>query len=112
MENLAQQYKAKITFCPKYHCELNPIEGLWCFQKTFIRRRTNQTLNSLIRLYHESREEFIRKFLNNKLIKRFWLCIEAYKNKETYKVVLTKFFSGKSSGENKEHLKISNANLN
>ena len=27
LEILAEKYNVKIIFCPKFHCELNPIEG-------------------------------------------------------------------------------------
>ena len=30
LEVLASKYNMKIIYCPKYHCELNAIEGLWC----------------------------------------------------------------------------------
>ena len=28
LEVLAEKYGVEITFCPKFHCEINPIEGL------------------------------------------------------------------------------------
>jgi hypothetical protein len=40
---LAEKYCVKVIFCPKYHCELNPTEGLWCNQKQYIRKNTDQT---------------------------------------------------------------------
>lgn len=27
LDRIAQNFNAKIIWCPKYHCELNPIEG-------------------------------------------------------------------------------------
>ncbi|CAF1405131.1 unnamed protein product [Adineta ricciae] len=30
LETLALKYKVNVIFCPRYHCELNAIEGLWC----------------------------------------------------------------------------------
>ncbi|RNA08231.1 hypothetical protein BpHYR1_003934 [Brachionus plicatilis] len=38
LEILGTKYGIKVIFLPKYYCELNPIEGLWCYQKQFIRR--------------------------------------------------------------------------
>jgi hypothetical protein len=32
LEILAQKYGVKIIFCPKFHCELNPIEGTYFFE--------------------------------------------------------------------------------
>jgi hypothetical protein len=29
LENLAKKYEVNIIFCPKYHCEMNPIEGFY-----------------------------------------------------------------------------------
>ncbi|CAF0955980.1 unnamed protein product [Didymodactylos carnosus] len=50
LEQLAQKYNIRILFCPKFHSELNAIEGLWCHQKQFIRRNTDQTYNFQQRL--------------------------------------------------------------
>ena len=111
LESLAAKYKATVTFCPKYHCELTPIERLWCHQKSFIRKRTDQTYESLIRLYHESRENYVEKNINNKLIKRFWNCVEAYNSGLSYADILKTYFSGKSKAENKQHLVITNTNI-
>ncbi|CAF4180647.1 unnamed protein product [Rotaria sp. Silwood2] len=36
LEMLGTKYKVTIIYCPKYHCELNAIEGLWCNQKAFV----------------------------------------------------------------------------
>jgi hypothetical protein len=30
LTKLEEKYGVKIMFCPKFHCELNPTEGLWC----------------------------------------------------------------------------------
>jgi len=42
LERLARQYDVKIIWCPKYHCELNPIEGVWCDTKRFVRSNHEQ----------------------------------------------------------------------
>jgi hypothetical protein len=36
-----------VWFLPKYHCELNPIELLWCTAKRLLRSRLNGTIGSL-----------------------------------------------------------------
>jgi hypothetical protein len=47
---LAEKYGVKVIYGTKFNCELNPIEGLWCYQKCLIRRRTDQTFIRLISL--------------------------------------------------------------
>ena len=70
LTQLAESYKVKIIYCPKYHCELNPIEGLWCNQKCYIRKRTDQTFLRLLSLIDQSRNHFIEIQLNRKLLIR------------------------------------------
>jgi len=86
----------KIKYYPKFHCELNPIEGLWCNQKSYIRKRTDQTFLRLINLLEESRNHFEIIELNKKLIRRFWRCLSGYRNGDTYKDIMVKYFSGKA----------------
>ena len=62
-------------------------------------------------LLSESREHFVSIGLNMKLIRRFWNCLFAYKNGESYQEIMIKYFSGKSKGTNKSHTKISNRQL-
>ncbi|CAF1539185.1 unnamed protein product [Didymodactylos carnosus] len=45
LEMLGIKYKIKIIDCPKYHCEQNAIEDLWCNQKAFVRSRTDQSFD-------------------------------------------------------------------
>lgn len=111
LTHLAEKYGYKIIYCPKFHCELNPIEGLWCNQKCFIRKRTDQTFLRLLALMEESRRHFIQIELCSKLLLRFWNCLEGYKNNESYSQIITKYFSGQSKGKNKFHTKISNSQL-
>ena len=54
---------SKVIFCPKYHCELNPTEGLWCNQKQYIRKRTDQTFVRLHLLLVDSRVLFLKRQL-------------------------------------------------
>ena len=50
LNKLAEKYGVKIIFCPKFHCESNPTEGLWCNQKQYVRKRTDQTFVRLHKL--------------------------------------------------------------
>lgn len=111
LEVLAHKYNVKIIFLPKFHCELNPIEGLWCFQKGFVRCRTNQNFDRMVNLIYESREAFIEKNMNIKLWRRFWRCIYAYKKGFSYGDVLKTYFSGKSKEKAESHRKIYNTML-
>ena len=38
LEQMCEKYGVGIVWFPKYHCELNPIEGFWCYLKNFVRR--------------------------------------------------------------------------
>ncbi|CAF0857792.1 unnamed protein product [Brachionus calyciflorus] len=60
---------------------MNPIEGFWCFQKQNIRKSTNQTFDAMKKLMQSSRSEFIEKKVNNKIIRRFWRCLNGYKKR-------------------------------
>ena len=61
LEMLAVKYNVKIIYGPKYHCELNAIEGLWCHQKAFVRSRTDQSFDKMIKLISESRINFVER---------------------------------------------------
>jgi hypothetical protein len=69
---LAIKYNVKIIYCPKYHCELNAIEGLWCNQKAFVRSRTDQSFEKMIKLISDSRIHFVEREIALKLFRRFW----------------------------------------
>ena len=105
---LAEKYGVKIIYCLKFHCELNPIEGQWCSQKGYIRKRTDQTNIRLISLLNESRTNFIQSKLANKL---FWNRLHGYKNKKSYSEIIIQYFSGKSKGKNESHTKVSNSQI-
>ncbi len=57
---LAVKYKIKIIYSPKYHCELNATESLWCSQKAFVRSRTDQSFDRMIKLISESRTYLLK----------------------------------------------------
>jgi hypothetical protein len=42
LEKVANQYGVKIIWAPKFHCELNPIEGFWCDLKWYVRKYNDQ----------------------------------------------------------------------
>ena len=84
LDVLAEKYGVKIVFNPKFHCELNAIEGMWCNQKHYVRTRSNQKFDRMILLVEESRENFSKNGVYKKLIRRFWRSIEAYKKGATY----------------------------
>ncbi len=67
LENLAKKYDVKIIWSPKYHCELNPIEGFWCYSKGFVRKNNDQNFNELNNLIIASKEKFELSSLNAKL---------------------------------------------
>ncbi len=112
LEQLAGKYDVTIKFCPKFHCELNCIEGLWCSQKMYVRRKTDQTYNTMLKLIGESRENFRDKEIHLKLLRRFWKCLLAYRDGQSYAEVMKMFFSAKCEGTVKIHTRISNSNLN
>ena len=111
LEILGFKYNVKVLYCPKFHCELNPIEGLWCFQKKYVRYRTDQNYDTMIRLIYESRQDFVQKEIYAKLWRRFWRCINAYQKGVSYGDILTTYFSGKSKEKVETHRKIYNQNL-
>lgn len=109
---LAGKYNVKIVYCPKYHCELNAIEGLWCNQKAFVRSRSDQTFEKMIKLIADSRTHFAERQIALKLFRRFWRSIEAYSRGETYADVLKLYFSQLCKTAVQSHRRISNKNIN
>ena len=41
LETLARKYQVEVMFTPKFHCELNAIEGLWCHMKQYVRKMSD-----------------------------------------------------------------------
>ena len=111
LEKLALKYHVRIIFGPKYHCELNPIEGLWCAMKRYVRQRNDQTFPTMLALIPKSREDFQDKNLQLKLFRRFWRTLEAYNQGQSYIEVLKLFFSNLCVGDVVSHRKVTNANL-
>jgi len=111
LEILAEQYGIMILFWPKFHCELNPIESVWCFIKQFIRKRTDRTYDEMVRLIEEAKMQFSNNNLNAKLWRRFWQAINMYDQNLTYETII-KLLYGARTAENKAHRKIYNTLLN
>lgn len=76
--------------------------------KQFVRKRTDQTYHTMLKLIQESRTNFQQKEVQLKLFRRFWHCLEAYNQGKTYSEVLQLFFSSNCSGKIKTHRKITN----
>lgn len=110
LEKLAEEFGIKIVWCPKYHCELNPIEGFWCDLKQYVRKNNDQDFNKLNDLIIRAVEEFKEKNLNIKLWNRFWRIIDMYHNNSTYEEVLTHLFGSRSSPKTKSKKKITHFN--
>ncbi|CAF2033495.1 unnamed protein product [Rotaria magnacalcarata] len=81
LEQLADKYNVRIKFCPKFHCELNAIEGLWCHEKQYIRQKSDQTYATMLKLMVESRINFSDRQIHLKLLRRFWRSLKAYKKR-------------------------------
>ena len=111
LEKLAAKYQIKIIFNPKYHCELNPIEGLWCSMKCFVRQKSDQTFPAMLRLIPDSGICVSDRNLQYKLFRRFWRTINAYKEGRTYVEVLKLFFSGLCKYDIVSHRIITNSSL-
>jgi hypothetical protein len=65
----------------------------------------------MLKLIIESRENFRKKEIHLKLLRRFWKCLLAYKDGQSYVEVMQMFFSIKCEGTVKSHTRISNSNL-
>ena len=65
----------------------------------------------MLKLIVESRHNFHEKNVHLKLLRRFWRCLNAYQNGQTYGEVLRLFFSKLCTGTSTSHARISNSNL-
>ena len=96
---------------PKFHCELNPIEGLWCYLKQYVRKRTNCNFDTMLYLISEARTVFNMKQIYMKLWRRFWRVVAAYHKKVNFEDILHIYFTGKTKAKIEAHRKIYNTNL-
>ena len=75
LEKLSEKHQIKIVLNPKYHCELNSIEG---FQCCFVQQKSDQTFPTMFRLSPDSGVYFSERNLQYKLFRRFWRTMNAY----------------------------------
>ncbi|CAF1557123.1 unnamed protein product, partial [Didymodactylos carnosus] len=61
LEKLGIKYGVKIIFGPKYHCELNAIEGMWCYMTGYTRKNSDQTFNRMLLLIQGGKINFDQK---------------------------------------------------
>ena len=111
LENFARNFNINIIYCPKFHCELNAIEGLWCNMKRYVRQRTDQQYNTMLSLIEQSRDHFVEIQLYKKLFHRFWNACLSYKQEQSDRDVLKLFFSNSCKEQVFGHRKIVNSNL-
>ena len=98
-------------FVPKFHCELNAIEGVWCYEKEFVRKYSDQTFNKMLQLIPQAKASFIENSIFIKLFRRFRKTIIAYEQRQSYVKVLQIFFSNHSSQTVISHRRITNSNI-
>jgi transposase len=110
LEILAEEYGVLLMFLPKFHCELNPIESVWCFIKNFVRKHTDQTFDCMVRLIEEAKTLFNKSDINGKLWRRFWQAINMYNERVPYATVIT-YLYGSRTAEVKQHRQIYNTTL-
>ena len=111
LEKLGMQYGIQVIYVPKYHCELNPIEGYWCHMKQYVRKHNDQAFNKMVSLIGEARKNFEDRQIYLKLCRRFWTTLMAYNDGKDYKQVLQMFFSSLFKDNIISHRKIVNTNL-
>jgi hypothetical protein len=97
LEKLASKYGVNIIWLLKFHCELNPIEGVWCDTKRFVRGNNEQDFKKFLPLIEKAFTEYEKKSLNYKLWYRFWEANQMYLNGASYQEVLETLFGAKSS---------------
>ena len=111
LETLARKYQVKVIFVPKFHCELNAIEGLWCDMKQYVRKMSDQTFPTMLRLIPESRENFKKRQIQMKLFRRFWRSLDMYSQGKSYGEVLNLFFGQSCKSEIVSHRRMTNREL-
>ena len=112
LQKLAEEFGVKIIYCPKYHCELNFIEGLWCASKHFVRKYNDQSfenLNNLINLSMKNIKNLIWILNSGYVFGWLWKCIIKIK---TYKDVLQSLFGAKRSEKVVSRQKYTHMNTN
>ena len=98
-------------FVPKFHCELNAIEGVWCYEKEFVRKYSDQTFNKMLQLIPQAKANFIENNIFIKLFRRFWKTMSAYEQGQSYAKVLQLLFSNDCSQTVISHRRITNSSI-
>jgi len=66
VEELILKRGHRVMFIPKFHCEINPIERVWCQAKQYTRAHCDYTFQGLEAIIHEALDsvsvEMIRKY--------------------------------------------------
>lgn len=87
LEEVILENEHLMTFFPKFHCELNPIERMWAASKQYVRRECDYSFPSLLRNVPKSLSEIpiaqIRKYFQRSI-----RLIEAYHKDIPYKLAL------------------------
>ncbi|CAF0718693.1 unnamed protein product [Brachionus calyciflorus] len=47
LERLASSHGHKVLFCPKFHCKLNPVEGVFSDLKQLVRKNNDQDFSKI-----------------------------------------------------------------
>ena len=67
LEERIEARNHKCMFLPRFHCELNPIEWVWCFAKQFTRQYCDGTITTLRKIVPQGLDR-----VTNKLIQKFF----------------------------------------
>eukprot|EP00455_Lapot_gusevi_P021089 TRINITY_DN2218_c0_g1_i11.p2 TRINITY_DN2218_c0_g1~~TRINITY_DN2218_c0_g1_i11.p2 ORF type:complete len:130 (-),score=23.38 TRINITY_DN2218_c0_g1_i11:482-871(-) len=66
-------------YLPKFHCELNPVEWLWCFSKQWTRSHCRGTIGALRDRVQESMVKYgCDRALVDSWWRRVWFTMAAY----------------------------------
>ena len=79
--------------------------------KQYIRKKTDQTYDTLLILMKGARTNFQHQKVHLKLFRRFWHTTEAYEQGKAYHDVLQQFFDSSCVGTFKSHHRITNSGL-
>jgi hypothetical protein len=78
---MAVKYGIKVVFCPKFHCELIVIEGLWCHQKQYVPSETDLIYSMTLKLMIESYAHFRDKRIDLECLRHFGAASKLRKTK-------------------------------
>ena len=58
-------------YVARFHCEINTIEGVWCYEKEFVRKYSDQTFNKMLQLIPQAKANFIENNIFNQIVSSF-----------------------------------------